>query len=135
MLFHAVGEVGESTGHQQRLETGGLGGVDQLLGAGVELEAIGEDTVEVFERHAFEQGHALAQALLVVGNDALHRGFGDGGHFGLAPNGVGNLVHAFDVDERGVHVKRDELEIREIQRQCRATHDEAGGKFVSLCHF
>jgi hypothetical protein len=43
--------------------------------------------------------------------------------------GVGDLVHALDADERGVHVERDELVVGQAQRRRDALHDEAGGEF------
>jgi hypothetical protein len=63
-----------------------------------------------------QQRHAPAQAFLVVGDLAAHGGFGDGGHLGLAASGIGNFVHALDVDQRGVHVKGNQLEICQLEQ-------------------
>jgi len=84
--------------------------------------------------HAAQQGHASAQALLEVGNLAAHGCLGDRCDFRLAAHGVGDLVHAFDVDQRGVHVKGDEPVVRQTQRRLDAAHGEAGGEFDGWGH-
>jgi hypothetical protein len=58
--------------------------------------------------HAFEQGHPLAQAFLVIADDALHGRFGDGSHFLLLVDSIGNLIHTFDIDKRGIHIEGDQ---------------------------
>ena len=93
-----------------------------------------EHLLHVGHRHAAQQRDALAQAFLVVGDLAAHGGFGDGRHLGLAAHGVGDFVHTLDVDERGVHVERDELEVLEVQRRREALNGEAGGKFGGGSH-
>ena len=73
----------------------------------------------------------MAQALLVVRNLATHGGLGDCCYLGLAPRSVGHLVDALDVDQRGVHVKGDQLEVRQAQGRGEALNDKAGGE---SCH-
>ena len=60
---------------------------------------------------AAQQGHTLAQAGFVVGNFATHRSLGNCSHFGLAPGGIGDFVYALNVDQGGVHVKGNQLEV------------------------
>ena len=122
-------EEGEAAGDEQHLHADRLAGVDQRLGARVDAQAFDVHPLHVGHGHAAQQRHALAQAFLVVGDLAAHGGFGDGGHFGLAAGGVGDFVHTLDVDERGVHVERDELEVLEFQRRREALNGEAGGEF------
>ena len=45
----------------------------------------------------------------------------------IAAYRIGYLVNAFDVDERGVHVKRDEFEIRQLLAGFAVAQDEARG--------
>src|SRR5690606_37452304 len=49
-------------------------------------------------------------------------------------DGIGDLVDAFDVDQRRVHVERDQLEVGELQRRLHALKDEAGGDFCRSAH-
>ena len=81
--------------------------------------------LQMAHRHPFEQGDALAQAFLVIGDQPLHRCFGDGGHFCLAASGIRNFIHAFDVDERRVHVKSNQLEMGQRERRLNALDNEA----------
>ena len=78
---------------------------------GIEPQALVVDLLQRVDRHAFEQRHAAAQAFLEVLDLAAHRGLGDGGDFGLLADRVGDLVDALDVDQRRVHVERDQLEV------------------------
>jgi hypothetical protein len=133
-LAQAFGKVGEAAADQQHLQPGRLAGQHQFGRAGVELQARTVDVRQVGLGHALEQRHAPAQALLVIGDLAAHRGLGDGRHLGLAPGGIGNLVHALDVDEGGVHVERDQLEVAQAQRRREALDHEAGGEFDAGGH-
>ncbi len=47
---------------------------------------------------------------------------------------IRDLVHAFDVDERGIHVEGDQLEVREAQGRLDALNGEAGGEFGGVGH-
>jgi hypothetical protein len=94
----------------KRLQACCFGCMDQLRRAGVDLESLVIDFLQRFSRHAFEQGHAAAQAVFEIGDFTAHRGFGNGCDFCLFANRVGNFVNAFNADERGVHVKGDGLE-------------------------
>ena len=111
-----VGEEGEAARDQQRLQTGRLAGVHQGLCTRVELQAFVEYLLHGRHRHTLEQRDALAQALLVVADFTAHRRLGDGGHLSLAAGGIGDLVHALDVDQRRIHVERDEFEVAQAQR-------------------
>jgi hypothetical protein len=71
---------------------------------------------------------AAAQAFLEVGDLAAHRGLGDGRHLGLEPGRRGDLVDAFDVDQRRIHVERRQAEVGEPQRGNEAADDEAARK-------
>jgi hypothetical protein len=95
----------------------------------VEPQPLVVHLVHAGNAHALEQGHAPAQAFLVVGDFATHRRFGDGGHLGLAARRVGDFVHALDVDEGRVHVERDQLEVAEFPVGRGDVDNEAGGGF------
>ena len=75
------------------------------------MQALGVHLFHVRHRYPFEQGDALAQAFLVIGDFAAHGRFGDGGHLRFAPGGIGYLVYTLDIDERGIHVKRNQFEV------------------------
>ena len=116
-LTHCIGEVGEATADQQGTKARGLAGLDQDLGARVELQALLEHLLQRFHRNALQQGHASAQTVLVIGDFSPHGGLGDGRHFGFAACCIGYLVHALDVDEGGVHVEGDESEVLQAKRR------------------
>jgi hypothetical protein len=80
-------------------------------------------------RHAYaaQQRYPLAQAGFVVGNLAAHRCLGNRRHFGFAPGGIGDFVYALNVDQGGVHVKGNQLEIRQAQGGGDALKDETEG--------
>ena len=123
----AIGEESETAGDEQRLEACVLCGLHERLCTGVELQALIEHLVQGGDRHALEQGDALPQAFLVVGDLAAHRGLGDGGHFRLAAGCGCDLIDALDVDQGRVHVEGDELEVGEAKRRGEAADDEAVG--------
>ncbi len=75
--------------------------------------------------HALEQRDPAPQAFLEVGDLAAHRRLGDRGDLGLQAHGGGDLVHALDVDQRGVHVERRQAEVGQAQRRGEAADDEA----------
>ena len=128
------GEKGEAARDQQHLEAGLLAGLDQCLRARRELQALVAHAGHVGFGHALEQGHALAQAFLEVGDLTAHRGLGDGRDFGFLARGVGNLVDALDGDQRRVHVKGNELVVAQTQGRRGALDHQAGGKFGSGAH-
>ena len=107
-----------------------MAGLHEFFDAGVELQVLRVHGFECRHRHAAQQCQAPAQAVLVVGDFTAHGGFGDGCNFGLAAGGGGDLVDTLDVDERGIHVERDELEVRQVQRRREAADEEAGLEFV-----
>src|SRR3989344_3044195 len=76
----------------------------------IQAQTLCVDLFQAFGWHALEQGHAAAKAVLEVGDFAAHGCFGDGGHLGLFPDSVGDLIDALDVDQGGVHVEGDGLE-------------------------
>jgi len=107
----AVGEEGKAAGDQQHLQSGSLAGLHQFARTRVELQPLVVDALHVGQTHATQQRHALAQALLVVGNLSAHGRLGNGRHLGLASNCIGDFVHAFDVDQGRIHVERNQSEI------------------------
>ena len=111
-----------------------LQAVDQSRPPGIDAQALHVHPLHVGHGHTAQQRHAAAQAFLEIGDFAAHGGFGDGGHFGLAAHRIGDFVHAFDVDQRGVHVERDELEVFQAQGRRKALNGEAGGNFGGGCH-
>ena len=112
-VTHRVGKKCEAAADQQGFEAGRLASTHQLRRAGVELQTLMQHQLHLVHRNAAQQLHALAQTFFVVGNLATHRRLGNRCHFGLAPGCVGHLVDALDVDQRGVHVKGDQLEVRQ----------------------
>jgi glucose-1-phosphate thymidylyltransferase len=112
---HAVGEEGEATADQQHFHAVGFAGVHQCFGTRVQTQTLFKHLVQGRFGHAFEQRHTAAQAVFEIGDLTAHRCLGDGCHFCLAACGIGDLVNALDVDERRVHVKRDEFEVLEFQ--------------------
>ena len=93
------------------------------------MQALVVDLLHVRHRHALQQRHTLAQAFLGVGDFTAHGGFGDGRDLCFAARGVGDLVHALDVDQRRVHVEGDQLEVMQMKWGREATHREAGTDF------
>ena len=100
---------------------------------GVELEAMVQHLFHAGHAHACEQRHAAAQTVLVIRDFAAHGGFGGCGNLGLAASRIGNLVHTLNVDEGGVHVEGDELEIAQFQGRGEALNNQAGGEFSGGC--
>ena len=66
------------------------------------------EAIERVSENAFRITNADAASHEAV---AAHRGRGHLGHFLPAPGEVGDLVDAFDRDERRVHVEREEREV------------------------
>ena len=133
-LFDTVSKKGKATGHQQDFQPRRLAGRNQFCRARVELQALGVYGFQIGHGHALEQRHAAAQAVFEIGNFAAHGRFGNGRHLGLAPRRIGNFVDALDVDQGGVHIKRDEFEVAEFERHGNALDHQAGGDFL-VCHF
>jgi type I restriction enzyme M protein len=131
---HTVGEEGKATADQQHFHAVGFAGVDQCFGTGIQAQALFKHLVQRGFGHAFEQRHAAAQAVFEVGDLTAHCCFGDGRHLGLAACCIGNFVNALDVDERRVHVKRDEFEVLEFQGGGEALDGKAWGKFGGSSH-
>ncbi|GAB1384230.1 hypothetical protein MASR1M50_25510 [Burkholderiales bacterium] len=131
-VAQAVGEVGEAARHQQHLQPRRLAGQHQLGGAGVQAQAGAVDLRQLVDRHAPQQRHAAAQAVLEVGDLAAHGRLGDGGHLGLAAHGVGDLVHAFDVDQRRVHVEGDQPVVGQAQGRLDAAQHQAGADLAGV---
>ena len=78
----------------------------------------------------YESDRDNGRIVMEVCNLATHGGLGDGGHFGLAAYGVGNFVHALNVDQCGVHVKRDELEVGQLAAGLAVAQDQTRGEFL-----
>jgi hypothetical protein len=128
-LAQPVGEEGEAAGHQQSPQARILATAHQLLSARVELQPAVVDLFQRCHGHPGQQGHAPTQAVLVVGDFATHCRGRDGCHLFLAAHRIGNLVHALDVDQRGVHVEGDQAEVRQGQRRREALDHQAGSEF------
>ena len=114
---HSVCEKGEPTADQQGFQTCLLARIHQGLGSRVQAQPICINLIQCHSGHTAQQGDALAQAFLVVGDLASHGCIGDGGYLGFATCGIGDLINALDVDECGVHVKGDQLKVRPMQGQ------------------
>ena len=108
---NAVREKGEPTADQQGFQTCLLAGMHQGLSSRVQAQSFCIDLMQCHNGHTAQQGDALAQAFLVVGDLASHGCLGDGGYLGFATCGIGDLINALDVDECGVHVKGDQLKV------------------------
>jgi hypothetical protein len=72
-----------------------------------ELQPLVVDTFARSDRKAWPQRHAAAQALRKV-DVAAHRTGRDRGDLGLDALHVSDFVDAFDRDERGIHVQRNQ---------------------------
>ena len=81
-------------------------------GARREAQPLAVDALEDGRVEPGERRHAAPQALRPVDLPA-HRGRGHRGHLGLASREIGDLVDALHGDERGVHVERQQAEVRE----------------------
>ena len=120
----ALAEEGEAPADQQCLEPCGLAGLHKALDARVELQMLGVDRFQGRDRHTTQQSQSPPQAVLVVADFATHGRFGDGGDLCLAPSSGCYLIDTFDVDQRGVHVKGHQLEIRQVKWRPEAAHKQ-----------
>src|SRR6185437_8308742 len=82
----------------------------------------------------FEQRDAAAQALLVVGDLAAHRGLGDRRDLGALAGDLRDLVDALDGDQRRVHVEGDQAEVGQAQRRHDTANDETGRGACRAAH-
>ena len=99
-----------------------------------ELQAFGQHAGHVRLGDSDQLAHALAQAVLEVGDFTAHGGFGDGGNFLLLARGVGDLIDALDGDQRRVHVEGDELVVSQLLRGVNAADHQAGSEFCGVSH-
>jgi hypothetical protein len=126
---HALAEEVEAARHQQRLQAGALARLHEHLDAGVELQPLVVHALQRAFGHAGQHRHAAAQAVFVVCDLAAHRGLGDRRDLGPAACDAGDLVDALDVDQRRVHVERDQLVVGQLQRRRDAAREQAGCDF------
>ena len=88
-----------------------------------------QNLFHVSDCDAGKQGHAAAQAVFVVGDFTAHRRFGDRCYFSFATRRIGDFIDALDIDQGGIHVKCDQLEIPQAKRRREVLDHETGGEF------
>src|SRR5207253_4823721 len=94
---------GEAAGYEERLRAGASESGEHALGARRELQALVVHARERSDIEAREQRDAACQALAEV-DFAAHRARGNRGDLRFDALQVGDLVDAFDTDQRRVHV-------------------------------
>ena len=124
-VAHAVGEIGEAARDQKRLHARAPRRGDQGFSPGIEAKALGVDALERVFLEPRERGDPPLEALGPV-DLAAHGRRGHGGHLGLAPREVGDLVDALDADERGIHVHREQAEVGEARALAHEAEVQAG---------
>ena len=133
-IAHMVGEIGETTRDQKHFHACCFAVLHQISRAWVQAQTLCQHLLHVGHRHTFEQGHALSQALFVIGDLTTHGRFGDRGHFAFATSCIGNLVDTFDVDQCRIHVEGNQFELQQGKWGSEALNGEAGGEFGGLSH-
>lgn len=106
-LGHARGEEREPARNQQRPRAVRLHGHEQLLGAGIELDALQPDAFQRRERQTLQQPDAFAQGSGEF-DLAAHGALGDGGDFILQSGEIGEFVEALAIDDGRIHIGDDQ---------------------------
>ena len=100
-----VGEEGEAAGNQQRLGADASESGEHALGTGRESQALVVHARERSRVEPREQRDAALETLAEI-DFAAHRALGYRGDLRLDAAQVGDLVDAFDRDQRRVHIHR-----------------------------
>ena len=112
--LEAIREEREPARHEEALRAGRVKTPDHALGAGRKAQALVVHALQRVDGQASQKGYALLQARAEVDLSA-HRAFRDACHRRLDAEHVGDLVDAFDRDQRRVHVHRHHAHVREAQ--------------------
>ena len=105
-LLKNAPKEGEAAGEDRRLVAESPQGADQPLGAVGERNAV-DDLLQRPLGQAFQQRHAASERLLEI-ELAAHRALGDLPNFLAGAGQRGQLVDHLALDQRGVHVERDQ---------------------------
>jgi tRNA dimethylallyltransferase len=124
-LADRPGEDGEAARDEGGIAAIRAHGPDELAPARRQRDAVADDLADDRERHAFQQGDALAQGRFEL-DLAAHRPLGDGGNMLLEADESGELVDAFLADHGRIHVGEEQ---RLAARRRRLDDDVDRGAF------
>ena len=106
-LADRPGEDGEAARDEGGIAAIGAHRLDEFASARRQRDAVADDLADDRERHALQQGDALAQSRLEI-DLAAHRAFGDRGDMLLETDEGGELVDAFLADHGRIHVGEEQ---------------------------
>ena len=113
--LESIREKSETARDQQRFPTRTPGELQKMLGAGGQLQALRVDLFQFGHLESGQQRHPSTQRPGEI-NFAPHGRLSNFLHLRLHAHQIGNLVDAFDGDEGGIHIHRQQTKLPGEQR-------------------